>query len=191
MRAQKQRQGALMSFCPQPRSHLKMTNSRVQWPRALHKKTGYSAFQRQFRVSRALSLLFFSGIKVPRRPAPLANHPLSLSVGGNVISQLYEVAGSLGQGPALETRSTDQPFITVLPLGLWFIKERKGAWMHFPRGGQRPRTPAKVEREHEIKRRLLLERKVMANLDSISKSRNITLPTKVQIVKAIVYPVVM
>ena len=63
--------------------------------------------------------------------------------------------------------------------------------MHFPRGGQRPRTPAKVEREHEIKRRLLLERKVMANLDSISKSRNITLPTKVQIVKAIVYPMVM
>ena len=52
-------------------------------------------------------------------------------------------------------------------------------------------TPVKVEREHEIKRRLLLERKVMANLDSISKSRNITLPTKVQIVKAIVYPVVM
>ena len=43
----------------------------------------------------------------------------------------------------------------------------------------------------EIKRRLPFERKVMANLDSISKSRNITLPTKVHIVKAIVYPVVM
>ena len=44
---------------------------------------------------------------------------------------------------------------------------------------------------HEIKRRLLLGRKVMSNLDSIFKSRNITLPTKVHLVKAMVFPVVM
>ena len=44
---------------------------------------------------------------------------------------------------------------------------------------------------HEIKRCLLLGRKVMANLDSILKSRDITLPTKVQIVKAMLFPVVM
>ena len=44
---------------------------------------------------------------------------------------------------------------------------------------------------HEIKRRLLLGRKVMTNLDSIFKSRDITLPTKVPIVKAMVFPVVM
>ena len=44
---------------------------------------------------------------------------------------------------------------------------------------------------HEIKRRLLLGRKVMTNLDSILKSRDITLPTKVQLVKALVFPVVM
>ena len=44
---------------------------------------------------------------------------------------------------------------------------------------------------HEIKRRLLLGRKVMANLDSILKSRDITLPTKVHVVKATVFPVVM
>ena len=44
---------------------------------------------------------------------------------------------------------------------------------------------------HEIKRRLLLGRKVMINLDSILKSRDITLPTKVHLVKAMVYPVVM
>ena len=43
---------------------------------------------------------------------------------------------------------------------------------------------------HEIKRRLLLERKVMTNLDSILKSRDITLPTKVYLVKAMVFPVV-
>ena len=44
---------------------------------------------------------------------------------------------------------------------------------------------------HEIKRRLLLGRKVMTNLDSLLKSRDITLPTKVHLVKAVVFPVVM
>ena len=44
---------------------------------------------------------------------------------------------------------------------------------------------------HEIKRRLLLGRKVMTNLDSIFKSRDITLPSKVRLVKAMVFPVVM
>ena len=44
---------------------------------------------------------------------------------------------------------------------------------------------------HEIKRRLLLGRKVMTNLDSILKIRDITLPTKVRLVKAMVFPVVM
>ena len=50
---------------------------------------------------------------------------------------------------------------------------------------------ADVDCSHEIKRRLLLGRKVMANLDSILKSRAITLPTKVCLVKAMVFPVVM
>ena len=44
---------------------------------------------------------------------------------------------------------------------------------------------------HESKRRLLLQRKVMTNLDSIFKSRDITLPTKVRLVKAMVFPVIM
>ena len=48
-----------------------------------------------------------------------------------------------------------------------------------------------VDCSHEIKRRLLLRRKVMTNLDSILKSRDITLPTKVHLVKAMVFPVVM
>ena len=47
------------------------------------------------------------------------------------------------------------------------------------------------DRSHEIKRRLLLGRKVMTNLDSILKSRDITLPTKVHLVKAMVFPVVV
>ena len=47
------------------------------------------------------------------------------------------------------------------------------------------------ECSHEIKKRLLLGRKVMTNLDSIFKSRDITLPTKVHLIKAMVFPVVM
>ena len=53
------------------------------------------------------------------------------------------------------------------------------------------RITADGDCSHEIKRRLLLGRKVMTNLDSIFKSRDITLPTKVYLVKAMVFPVVM
>ena len=55
--------------------------------------------------------------------------------------------------------------------------------------------PSKITVEgvcnHEVKRRLLLRRKAMTSLDSVLKSRDMTLPTKVQIVKAMVFPVVM
>ena len=54
-----------------------------------------------------------------------------------------------------------------------------------------PQITADGDCSHEIKRRLLLGRKVMTNLDSILKSRDITLPTKVRLVKAMVFPVVM
>ena len=53
------------------------------------------------------------------------------------------------------------------------------------------KTTADGDCSHEIKRRLLLGRKLMTNLDSILKSRDITLPTKVRLVKAMVFPVVM
>ena len=53
------------------------------------------------------------------------------------------------------------------------------------------KVTADGDRNHAIKRRLLLGRKVMTNLDSIFKSRDITLPTKVRLVKAMVFPVVM
>ena len=56
-------------------------------------------------------------------------------------------------------------------------------------GGSKITT--EVDCSHEINRCLLLGRKVMANLDSILKSRDITLPTKVRLVKAMVFPVVM
>ena len=57
------------------------------------------------------------------------------------------------------------------------------------RGGSK--ITADGDCSHEIKRRLLLGRKVMTNLDSIVKSRDISLPTKVRLVKAMVFPVVM
>ena len=54
-----------------------------------------------------------------------------------------------------------------------------------------PKITADGDYSHEIKRLLLLGRKVMTNLDSIFKSRYITLPTKVRLVKAMVFPVVV
>ena len=54
-----------------------------------------------------------------------------------------------------------------------------------------PKITADGDWSHEIKRRLLLGRKVMTNLDSILENRDITLPTKVRLVKAMVFPVVM
>ena len=54
-----------------------------------------------------------------------------------------------------------------------------------------PKITADGDCSHEIKRRLLLGKKVMTNLDSIFKSRDSTLPTKIRLVKAMVFPVVM
>ena len=54
-----------------------------------------------------------------------------------------------------------------------------------------PKITADDDCSHEIKRCLLLGRKAMTNLDSLSKSRDITLPTKVHIVKAMIFPVFM
>ena len=66
-----------------------------------------------------------------------------------------------------------------------------GKWwkQDFLLGGSK--ITADGECSHEVKRRLLLGRKVMTNLDSILKSRDMTLPAKVHLVKAIVFPVVM
>ena len=64
-----------------------------------------------------------------------------------------------------------------------------GTMADFIFGGSR--ITADGDFSHEIKRRLLLGRKFMANLESILKSRDISLPTKVHLVKAMVFPVVM
>ena len=76
------------------------------------------------------------------------------------------------------------------PITSWKInRETVETVSHFILGGSQ--ITADGGCSHEIKRRLLLRRKVMTNLDSILKSRDITLPTKVRLVKAMVFPVVM
>ena len=73
------------------------------------------------------------------------------------------------------------------PITPWQIN--RGKWADFIFGGSK--ITANGDCSHEIKRRLLLGRKVMTNLDSVFKSRDITLPTKIHLVKAMVFPVVM
>ena len=76
------------------------------------------------------------------------------------------------------------------PITLWQIGgETVKTVADFILGGSK--ITADGDCSHEIKRHLLLGRKVMTNLDSIFKSRDITLPTKVHLVKAMVFPVVM
>ena len=76
------------------------------------------------------------------------------------------------------------------PITSWEIEgETVETVSDFILGGSK--ITADGDRSHEIKRHLLFVRKVMSNLDSIFKSRDITLPTKVHLVKAMVFPVVI
>ena len=78
--------------------------------------------------------------------------------------------------------------------GIWshhFMENRWGNSVRHFLGGRGSKIAADGDCSHEIERCLLLGRKVMTNLDSIFKSRDITLPTKVHLVKAMVFPVVM
>ncbi|XDA71875.1 hypothetical protein R6Z07F_002161 [Ovis aries] len=80
--------------------------------------------------------------------------------------------------------------MTSGPITLWEIDgETVETVSDFILGGSK--ITADGDCSHEIKRRLLLGRKIMTNLDSIFKSRDITLPTKVRLVKPMVFPVVM
>ena len=76
------------------------------------------------------------------------------------------------------------------PITSWQIdRETVETMADFILGGSK--ITADSDQSHEIKRCLVLGRKVMTNLDSILRSRNIALPTKVHLVKAMVFPVVM
>ena len=80
--------------------------------------------------------------------------------------------------------------MTSGPITTWQIDEETVETVSdFVLGGSK--ITADGDCSHEIKRHLLLGRKVMTNLDSILKSRDITLPTKVRLVRAMVFPVVL
>ena len=91
-------------------------------------------------------------------------------------------------GLKLNIRKTN--IMAPSPITSWQIdRETEETVADFILGGSK--ITADGDCSHEIKRRLLLGRKVMTNLDSILKSRDIILPTKVRLVKAMVFPVVM
>ena len=80
--------------------------------------------------------------------------------------------------------------------GIWFHHFMANRWGNKGKSerlyfGGSSKVTADGDCSHEIKRRFLLGRKVMINVDSILKSRDITLPTKIRLVKAMVFPVVM
>ena len=88
------------------------------------------------------------------------------------------------------TQHSENKFMASRPNASWHIDEEKLETMSdFIFFGSK--ITADGDCSHGIKRRLLLGRKAMTNLDSILKSRDITLPTKVHLVKAVVFPVVM
>jgi len=90
----------------------------------------------------------------------------------------------------LKTQHSEMKIMTSGPITSWEIDgETVETVSDFIFWGSK--ISADGDCSHEIKRRLLLGRKVMTNLDSIFKSRDITLPTKVWLVKAMVFPVVM
>ena len=89
----------------------------------------------------------------------------------------------------LELNIQKTKIMTSSPITSWQINEKQRNTERLYFWGSK--ITADGDCNHETKRHLLLGRKVMTNLDSIFKSRDITLPTKVRLVKAVVFPVVM
>ena len=104
----------------------------------------------------------------------------------SLLKKAKEESGKVG----LKLNIQKMKIVAPGPITLWEIDgETVETVSDFFVGGSK--IMADGDCSHEIKRRLLLGRKVMTNLDSILKSRDITLPTKVHLVKAMVFPVVM
>ena len=104
----------------------------------------------------------------------------------NFLMKLKEESGKVGLKLNIQKRN----IMASSPIISWQIDlETMEIVRNFILGGSK--ITADGDCSHEIKRRLLLGRKVMSILDSIFKSRGITLPTKVRLVKAMVFPVVM
>ena len=106
------------------------------------------------------------------------------------LKSLFMKAKNESEKVGLKLNIQKMKIVAPGPITLWEIDgETVETVSDFIFGGSK--ITADGDCSHEIKRRLLLRRKVMTNLDSILKSRDITLPTKVRLVKAMVFPVVM
>ena len=132
-----------------------------------------------------------AGIKIVGRNISdlrYADDPNLMAESKKLKSLLMKVKESEKVGLKLNIQKTK--IVASGPITSWQIDgERMEKMRHFILGGSK--ITADGEYSHEIKRHLLLGEKVMNNLDSILKSRDITLPTKVHLVKAMVFPVVM
>ena len=110
--------------------------------------------------------------------------------GGAWWAAVHGVAKSQTRLKRLSSSSSSSKIMASSPVTSWEIDgETVETVSDFILGGSK--MTADGDCSHEIKRRLLLGRKVVNNLDSIFKSRDVTLPTKVRLVKAMVFPVVM
>ena len=115
--------------------------------------------------------------------------PLSVS-SGSIHSLVYSSITPLSMKKMVRLKIKKTKIMASGPITLWQIDgETVETVRDFILGGSK--ITADGDCSHEIKRRLLLRRKTMTNLDSILKSRDITLPTKVRLVKAMVFPVVL
>ena len=117
-------------------------------------------------------------------------HTLNLH---NAICQLYLNKAGAGNRigiPSDSSKNNLKKIVSNIQITSWEIDgERVETVADFILGGSK--ITADDDCSHEIKKHLLLGRKVMTNLDSIFKSRDITLPTKIRLVKVMVFPVVM
>ena len=107
-----------------------------------------------------------------------------------LLKSLFMKVKEESEKPGLKLNNRKTKIMASSPITSWEIDgETMETVRDFILGGSKITTDGDCS--HEIKRHLLLGRKVMSNLDSILKSRDITLPTKVHLVKVMVFPVVM
>ena len=134
-----------------------------------------------------------SGIKFPRRNINnlrYADGTTLMAESGEKLKSLLMRVKEENEKAGLKLNIQKTEIMASGPITLWQIDEEKLETMtDFIFFGSK--VTADGECSHELKRRLILGRKDVTNLDSVLKSRDITLPTKVPIVRAMVYPVIM
>ena len=132
-----------------------------------------------------------AGIKIARRninDLRYVDHTTLMAESEEELKSLLKKVKDESEKVGLKLNIQKTKMITSGPITSWEIDGETGETVSdFILGGSK--ITADGDCSHEIKRRLLLGRKVMTNLDSIFKSRDISLPTKVHLVKAMVFPV--